>query len=130
MQPYSLHALSQVAEGKTAAEALAPSVDLARAAERWRHNRFWQAEHHNMPGIASAATAFVIGRVAVATHSIRDGVGGIMLPNHAPLLVAEAFEMLAMLSLGCFDLGLGHALGTDMATARMARKSADGALCP
>lgn len=122
MLNYSLLDLSPIPEGKTAADALAASVDLARAAERWGYHRYWLAEHHNMPGIASAATAVVIGHIAAATHTIRVGAGGIMLPNHAPLMVAEAFGTLATLYPGRIDLGLGRAPGTDMATARALRR--------
>jgi luciferase family oxidoreductase group 1 len=111
-----------VGEGSTAAVALANSLDLARHAERWGYRRFWLAEHHNMPGIASAATAVVIGAVAAATSTIRVGSGGIMLPNHAPLMVAEAFGTLASLYPGRVDLGLGRAPGTDMTTARALRR--------
>ena len=122
MQHYSLLDLSPVPEGKSAADALANSVDLARAAEAAGYHRFWLAEHHNMPGIASAATAVVIGHVAAATRSMRIGAGGIMLPNHAPLVVAEQFGTLATLYPGRIDLGLGRAPGTDMATARALRR--------
>ncbi len=122
MQHFSLLDLSPVPEGKTTAEALAATVDLARAAEGWGFHRYWLAEHHNMPGIASAATALVIGQVAAATRRIRVGAGGIMLPNHAPLMVAEQFGTLATLFPGRIDLGLGRAPGTDMATARALRR--------
>ncbi len=122
MQHFSLLDLSPIPEGKTAADALAASADLARAAERLGYHRFWLAEHHNMPGIASAATAGVIGHVAAATRSIRGGAGGIMLPNHAPLTVAENFGTLATLFPGRIDLGLGRAPGSDMATARALRR--------
>ena len=122
MQHFSLLDLSPIPEGKTAADALADSADLARAAERLGYHRFWLAEHHNMPGIASAATAVVIGHVAAATRSIRVGAGGIMLPNHAPLTVAENFGTLATLFPGRIDLGLGRAPGSDMATARALRR--------
>lgn len=122
MQHFSLLDLSPIPEGKTAADALAASADLARAAERLGYHRFWLAEHHNMPGIASAATAVVIGHVAAATRSIRVGAGGIMLPNHAPLTVAENFGTLATLFPGRIDLGLGRAPGSDMATARALRR--------
>ncbi len=122
MQHFSLLDLSPVPEGKTTAEALAATVDLARAAEGWGFHRYWLAEHHNMPGIASAATAVVIGQVAAATSRIRVGAGGIMLPNHAPLMVAEQFGTLATLFPGRIDLGLGRAPGTDMATARALRR--------
>lgn len=122
MQHYSLLDLSPVPEGKTVADALAQTVDLARHAERLGYHRFWLAEHHNMPGIASAATAVVIGHVAGATERMRIGAGGIMLPNHAPLVVAEAFGTLATLYPDRIDLGLGRAPGTDMATARALRR--------
>jgi luciferase family oxidoreductase group 1 len=127
MTPFSVLDLSPVGEGSTAAEALANSVDLARHAETWGYRRIWFAEHHNMPGIASAATAVVIAHVAARTPSIRVGAGGIMLPNHAPLMVAEAFGTLATLHPGRIDLGLGRAPGTDMATARALRRNLDGA---
>ncbi|NTT85176.1 LLM class flavin-dependent oxidoreductase [Tabrizicola fusiformis] len=119
---YSLLDLSPIPEGGTAADALANTLDLARHAEGWGYRRFWLAEHHNMPGIASAATALVIGHVAAGTRAIRVGAGGIMLPNHAPLQVAEAFGTLATLYPGRIDLGLGRAPGTDMATARALRR--------
>jgi len=122
MHHFSLLDLSPVAEGQTAAQALANTADLARAAEAAGYHRFWLAEHHNMPGIASAATALVIGHVAAATRTIRVGAGGIMLPNHAPLMVAEAFGTLETLHPGRIDLGLGRAPGTDMATARALRR--------
>jgi luciferase family oxidoreductase group 1 len=105
---------------------LANSLDLARHAERLGYNRFWLAEHHNMPGIASAATAVVIAHVAAGTRTIRVGAGGIMLPNHAPLMVAEAFGTLAELHPGRIDLGLGRAPGTDMATAHALRRALQG----
>jgi luciferase family oxidoreductase group 1 len=122
MQHFSLLDLSPVPEGKTAADALANTVDLARAAERLGYHRYWLAEHHNMPGIASAATAVVIGHVAGATKTMRVGAGGIMLPNHSPLVVAEQFGTLETLYPGRIDLGLGRAPGTDMATARALRR--------
>ncbi|MBM2323581.1 MULTISPECIES: LLM class flavin-dependent oxidoreductase [Marivita] len=122
MQRFSLLDLSPIPEGKTAADALSSTVDLARAAERFGYNRYWLAEHHNMPGIASAATALVIGHVAAATNTMRIGAGGIMLPNHAPLIVAEQFGTLATLYPGRIDLGLGRAPGSDMATARALRR--------
>ena len=122
MRQYSLLDLSPIPEGRSTAEALADTVDLARAAERAGYHRYWLAEHHNMPGIASAATAVVIGHVAAATRSMRIGAGGIMLPNHAPLVVAEQFGTLATLYPGRIDLGLGRAPGTDMATARALRR--------
>ena len=119
---YSLLDLSPVAEGQTTAEALANTLNLARHAEAWGYTRFWLAEHHNMPGIASAATSVVIGHVAAGTKTIRVGAGGIMLPNHAPLVIAEQFGTLATLFPGRIDLGLGRAPGTDMATARALRR--------
>ena len=122
MQHFSLLDLSPIPEGKTAADALANSVDLARAAESFGYHRYWLAEHHNMPGIASAATAVVIGHVAAATETMRIGAGGIMLPNHAPLVIAEQFGTLATLYPNRIDLGLGRAPGTDMATARALRR--------
>jgi len=125
MIPYSLLDLAPVPEGSTIADALANTRDLAIAAEGWGYNRYWLAEHHNMPGIASAATAVVIGHVAAATKRMRVGAGGIMLPNHAPLMVAEAFGTLAELYPGRIDLGLGRAPGTDMQTSRALRRGLD-----
>jgi luciferase family oxidoreductase group 1 len=122
MQRFSLLDLAPISEGHTAGDALANTIDLARAAERFGYHRYWLAEHHNMPGIASAATAVVIGHVAAATKTMRIGAGGIMLPNHAPLMVAEQFGTLATLYPGRIDLGLGRAPGTDMATARALRR--------
>src|SRR5699024_10454999 len=98
------------------------TLDLARHAERWGYHRYWLAEHHNMPGIASAATSVVIGRVAAETSTIRVGSGGIMLPNHAPRLIAEQFGTLESLFPGRVDLGLGRAPGTDQLTARALRR--------
>jgi luciferase family oxidoreductase group 1 len=122
MLKYSLLDLSPISEGQTAGDALTNTVHLARAAEGFGYHRYWLAEHHNMPGIASAATAVVIGHVAGATKSMRIGAGGIMLPNHAPLVIAEQFGTLATLYPGRIDLGLGRAPGTDMATARALRR--------
>ncbi|WP_116082632.1 LLM class flavin-dependent oxidoreductase [Tropicimonas sp. IMCC34011] len=119
---YSVLDLSPVPEGHDAAEAIANTVDLARHAEAQGYRRFWMAEHHNMPGIASAATSVLIGHVAGATERIRVGAGGIMLPNHSPLMVAEAFGTLATIHGDRIDLGLGRAPGTDMATARALRR--------
>ena len=119
---YSLLDLAPVAEGSSTAQALVNSLDLAVHAEAWGYHRFWLAEHHNMPGIASAATAVVIGHIAAGTRTIRVGAGGIMLPNHAPLVIAEQFGTLATLFPGRIDLGLGRAPGTDMATARALRR--------
>ena len=118
--------LAPVPEGADAARALANSADLARHAEAWGYHRYWLAEHHDMPGIASAATAVVIGHVASATRTIRVGAGGIMLPNHAPLAVAEAFGTLATLHPGRIDLGLGRAPGGDLAVARALRRGMGG----
>lgn len=120
--PYSLLDLSPVPEGSDAADAIRQSLDLAQRAEGWGYHRFWMAEHHNMPGIASAATALAIQHVAQVTKTIRVGAGGIMLPNHAPLMVAEQFGTLATLFPGRIDLGLGRAPGSDMATARALRR--------
>lgn len=125
MIPYSVLDLSPIPEGGTATDALANSLDLAREAERLGYVRFWLAEHHNMTGIASAATAVVIGHVAAGTKTIRVGSGGIMLPNHAPLVIAEQFGTLATLYPGRIDLGLGRAPGTDMMTARALRRNLD-----
>ncbi|MEP4115609.1 MAG: LLM class flavin-dependent oxidoreductase [Nitratireductor sp.] len=122
MIPISVLDLAPVAEGSDAARSLANTLDLARHAEGWGSRRYCLAEHHNMPGIASAATAVVIGQVAAATSTIRVGAGGIMLPNHAPLMVAEAFGTLEALHPGRIDLGLGRAPGTDMATAHALRR--------
>jgi luciferase family oxidoreductase group 1 len=122
MHCYSLLDLSPIPEGKTEADALQNTVALAQAAERLGYHRYWIAEHHNMPGIASAATSVVIGHVAGATSTIRVGAGGIMLPNHAPLVIAEQFGTLATLYPDRIDLGLGRAPGTDMGTARALRR--------
>ncbi|HVI26763.1 MAG TPA: LLM class flavin-dependent oxidoreductase [Xanthomonadaceae bacterium] len=122
MLPLSLLDLAPVTEGSTPAQAFANMLDLARHAERLGYRRFWLAEHHNMPGIASAATAVLIGHVAGGTSTIRVGAGGIMLPNHAPLQVAEQFGTLASLYPGRIDLGLGRAPGTDHAAAKALRR--------
>jgi luciferase family oxidoreductase group 1 len=122
MISFSVLDLAPVAEGKTAADALHNSLDLAQHAEHWGYKRYWLAEHHNMPGIASAATAVVIGYVANGTNTIRVGSGGIMLPNHSPLVIAEQFCTLAALYPGRIDLGLGRAPGTDMVTTRALRR--------
>jgi luciferase family oxidoreductase group 1 len=126
MIPISVLDLSPVPQGADASTSLANTLDLARHAERWSYRRYWLAEHHNMPGIASAATAVVIAHVAAGTASIRVGAGGIMLPNHAPLMVAEAFGTLAALHPGRIDLGLGRAPGTDQLTARALRRNLSG----
>ena len=120
--PFSVLDLSPIVEGGTAADALRNTLDLARHAERWGFKRYWVAEHHNMTGIASAATVVVIGHVAAGTSTIRVGSGGIMLPNHAPLVVAEQFGTLESLFPGRIDLGLGRAPGTDMATSMALRR--------
>ncbi|GAB7542245.1 LLM class flavin-dependent oxidoreductase [Cupriavidus sp. 8B] len=124
MIPYSLLDLSPIVEGGDAGQAMHNSLALAQHAERMGYRRFWLAEHHNMPGIASAATAVLIGYVANGTSTIRVGSGGIMLPNHSPLVVAEQFGTLASLFPGRIDLGLGRAPGTDQSTARALRRSA------
>src|SRR6188472_3802038 len=115
--------LAFVAEGATPADALRNSLDLAQHAERWGYHRFWLAEHHNMTGIASAATSVVIGYIAGGTSTIRVGAGGIMLPNHAPLVVAEQFGTLESLYPGRIDLGLGRAPGADQRTMRALRRN-------
>jgi luciferase family oxidoreductase group 1 len=126
MTPLSVLDLSPIVQGSDAAQSFRNSADLARHAEALGYRRYWLAEHHNMPGIASAATAVVIGHVAAATKTIRVGAGGIMLPNHAPLMVAEAFGTLASLHPGRIDLGLGRAPGTDQLTARALRRTLVG----
>lgn len=119
---YSLLDLSPIIEGGNASLAFRNTVDLAQHAERWGYHRYWLAEHHNMVGIASAATSVVIGHVAGATKSIRVGAGGIMLPNHAPLVIAEQFGTLEALYPGRIDLALGRAPGGDQLTARALRR--------
>jgi luciferase family oxidoreductase group 1 len=126
MIPLSVLDLSTITEGSDAGAALRNSVDLAQHAERLGYARFWLAEHHNMPGIASAATAVVIGQVAQATSKIRVGAGGIMLPNHAPLVIAEQFGTLDALFPGRIDLGLGRAPGADQVTAHALRRTLAG----
>ena len=115
--------LAPVTAGSTAAEAFRRSVDLSQHVERWGYRRFWLAEHHGMPGIASAATAVLIGHIAGATSTIRVGAGGIMLPNHSPLVIAEQFGTLEALYPGRIDLGLGRAPGSDQATSRALRRT-------
>ena len=124
---FSVLDLAPVREGGTIAEAFRNSVDLARHAERWGFTRLWIAEHHNMPGIASAATSILIGHIAGQTSTIRVGSGGIMLPNHSPLVIAEQFGTLESLYPGRIDLGLGRAPGTDPRTLRALRRHADNA---
>lgn len=123
MIPFSILDLSPVAEGHTVREALDASRRLAQVAEKSGYRRFWLAEHHGMPGIASAATALVMSHVAAGTETIRVGSGGIMLPNHAPLVIAEQFGTLEALYPGRIELGLGRAPGTDMRTARALRRN-------
>src|SRR5437868_7175804 len=123
MIPLSVLDLAPIAEGATAADALHNARDLARHAESWGYKRFWMAEHHSMPGIASAATAVALAYVGSRTSTIRIGAGGIMLPNHAPLIVAEQFGTLEALYPGRVDLGLGRAPGTDQAAAYAMRRN-------
>jgi len=125
--PLSILDLAHVPEGATPGDALRRSRDLAAHAERWGYNRFWLAEHHNMVGIASAATSVAIGYVLGGTQRIRVGSGGIMLPNHAPLIIAEQFGTLESLYPGRVDLGLGRAPGTDGLTLRALRRSPEAA---
>ncbi len=120
--PLSVLDLAPISLGSTAGDALRNSLDLARHAERLGYRRHWVAEHHNMPGIASAATAVVVGHLAAGTSTIRVGAGGIMLPNHSPLVIAEQFGTLESLYPGRIDLGLGRAPGTDQLTARALRR--------
>jgi luciferase family oxidoreductase group 1 len=122
LPPLSVLDLAPIVEGSTPSEALQNSLDLAQHVERWGFRRFWLAEHHNAVGIASAATAVVIARVAGGTKTIRVGSGGIMLPNHAPLVIAEQFGTLEALHPGRIDLGLGRAPGTDQLTIRALRR--------
>jgi luciferase family oxidoreductase group 1 len=124
--PLSVLDLAPIVEGGTVAGALRNSLDLAQHAERWGYRRFWLAEHHNATGIASAATAVVIAHVAAGTQTIRVGAGGIMLPNHAPLVIAEQFGTLAALHQGRIDLGLGRAPGTDQLTMLALRRDYAG----
>ena len=123
MPRLSILDLSPIIEGGDAALAFRNTADLAQHAEQWGYHRFWLAEHHNLPGIASAATSVVIAHVAGKTKSIRVGAGGIMLPNHAPLVIAEQFGTLESLFPGRIDLGLGRAPGSDQRTARALRRN-------
>lgn len=125
MIPLSILDLSPICEGGSVAESFAHTVDIARHAERWGFRRYWLAEHHGMPGIGSSATAVLIGHVAGATSTIRVGAGGIMLPNHSPLVIAEQFGTLDALYPGRIDLGLGRAPGSDQVTARALRRNLD-----
>ncbi|MBI2801803.1 MAG: LLM class flavin-dependent oxidoreductase [Gammaproteobacteria bacterium] len=122
MIPISILDLAPIIQGSNAAQAFRNTLDLAQHAERWGYRRYWLAEHHNMTGIASAATAVVIGHVASGTRTIRVGAGGIMLPNHSPLVIAEQFGTLESLYPGRIDLGLGRAPGSDMRTAQALRR--------
>ncbi len=123
MIPLSILDLAPITQGGSASASFANTVDLARHAERWGFRRYWMAEHHGMPGIASDATAVLIGHVAQATATIRVGAGGIMLPNHSPLVIAEQFGTLEALHPGRIDLGLGRAPGTDRITAHALRRT-------
>src|SRR5271154_4357047 len=125
--PVSILDLAPVPLGATPGDALRNSLDLARHADRWGYCRYWLAEHHNMTGIASAATAVAIGYVAGGTKTIRVGAGGVMLPNHAPLVIAEQFGTLESLYPGRIDLGLGRAPGTDQRTWRALRRDPESA---
>jgi luciferase family oxidoreductase group 1 len=127
LPPLSILDLAPIVAGATARDALHNSLDLARHAERWGYRRFWLAEHHNAVGIASAATAVVIAHVAAGTETIRVGAGGIMLPNHSPLVIAEQFGTLEALHPGRIDLGLGRAPGTDQLTVLALRRDPAGA---
>src|SRR5471032_1377628 len=123
MPAFSVLNLAPVVQGATPGDALRNSLDLAQHAERWGYRRYWVAEHHNMIGIASAATSVVIGYIASGTRIIRVGSGGIMLPNHAPIVIAEQFGTLEALYPNRIDLGLGRAPGTDQRTAQALRRN-------
>ena len=123
MIPFSVLDLAPITQGSDAAQSFRNTVDLAQHAERWGYDRYWLAEHHGMPGIASAATSVLIGHVAGKTDRIRVGAGGIMLPNHSPLVIAEQFGTLESLYPGRIDLGLGRAPGSDQLTARALRRN-------
>ena len=123
MIPLSILDLAPIVEGSNAAVALHNALDLAQHAERWGYRRFWMAEHHNMPWVASAATAVALAHIGAGTSTIRIGAGGIMLPNHAPLVIAEQFGTLESLYPGRVDLGLGRAPGTDQAAAYALRRN-------
>lgn len=123
MIPFSVLDLAPIVEGSDATQSFKNTLELAKSAEAWGYNRFWLAEHHGMPGIASAATAVLIGHVASGTKTIRVGAGGIMLPNHAPLVIAEQFGTLECLYPGRIDLGLGRAPGSDQITAQAMRRN-------
>lgn len=123
MIPFSVLDLSPIAQGSTAAVSFKNTLDIAQHAERWSYKRYWMAEHHGMPGIGSAATSILMAHVAAGTKSIRVGAGGIMLPNHSPLVIAEQFGTLESLYPGRIDLGLGRAPGSDQVTARALRRN-------
>lgn len=120
--PFSILDLAPIITGGTPAQSFRNTLDLAQHAEKWGYNRYWVAEHHNMPGIASSATSVVIGYIAAGTEKIRVGSGGIMLPNHAPLVIAEQFGTLESMYSGRIDLGLGRAPGSDQVAARALRR--------
>src|ERR1700727_1995043 len=126
MVPLSVLDLSPITEGSDAGQALRNSLDLARHVEALGYGRYWMAEHHNLPGIASAATAVALAHVAAGTSRIKIGAGGIMLPNHAPLMIAEQFGTLAALHPGRVELGLGRAPGSDQITAHAMRRNLQG----
>src|SRR3984957_5614257 len=126
MVPLSVLDLSPIVEGGDAGRSLRNSLDLARHVEALGYGRYWMAEHHNLPGIASAATAVALAHIAAGTKAITIGAGGIMLPNHAPLMVAEQFGTLAALHPGRVELGLGRAPGSDQITARAVRRNLNG----
>jgi len=123
MTPFSILDLSPIAQGSDARASLRNSLDLAQHGERWGFSRYWLAEHHGMPGIASAATSVVMAHIAAGTSTIRVGAGGIMLPNHSPLVIAEQFGTLEALHPGRIELGLGRAPGSDQTTARALRRN-------
>jgi luciferase family oxidoreductase group 1 len=125
MIPFSVLDLSPITQGSDAAQSFRCTLDLAQHAETWGYQRYWLAEHHGMPGIASAATSILVGHVAGGTKKIRVGAGGIMLPNHSPLVIAEQFGTLASLYPGRIDLGLGRAPGSDQVTARALRRNSN-----
>ncbi|PZM95642.1 MAG: alkanal monooxygenase, partial [Actinobacteria bacterium] len=124
--PLSVLDLAPVAAGRSVGEALRHTTELARRTEQLGYHRFWVAEHHNMPSIASSAPAVLIAHLAAATSTMRIGSGGVMLPNHAPLVVAEQFGTLEALHPGRIDLGIGRAPGTDQLTALALRRTRDG----
>ena len=130
MIPVSVLDLSPITQGGSAAQSLRNTLDLARHAERWGYRRYWLAEHHNIPAVASAATSIVIAHVAGGTSTIRVGAGGIMLPNHSPLVIAEQFGTLESLFPGRIDLGVGRAPGTDPITAMALRRNTNADTFP